>query len=393
MNKKSALISRIKNRIMSIISKLQNRNTEPDVTEEKEQTVDSEPISRSANKTETHSSDKKELIELKTELGESIATILNKLFDGISGVLEKEYKDRLIGLEKSIEELKKEKIEQVAPDLKEELEEVRNLAETAKSISEGNIEKIENITEESEIEKLEEKIEKMIDIKLSDISDDKLKGITTVLDYIKQAPEGDIGMIRSLEESEIEKLKDKIEKIEEMKLNDISDDKLKGITTVLDHIKQASDEDIKAIGVMGSNSISEEKLKRLRIIMGIYGRLPGEGNKESKQDKSTLLSDFLKMLQDRVNNINIRLLYNEGVMLLRKGDFCKADVCFTEITNLDPDIKGAWLNKGFALGKLGNIDEEIRCYEEALSKDKDRYEKAWHNLKIAKRKKGKSAQR
>jgi hypothetical protein len=51
MDKKLSVISRIKKGLFSIIYKLQNRNTEPGVTEEKEQPVDSEPISRSENKT------------------------------------------------------------------------------------------------------------------------------------------------------------------------------------------------------------------------------------------------------------------------------------------------------------------------------------------------------
>ena len=77
MNKKLALISRIKNGIMSIISRPKEKNTEPGVTEEKKQPVDSEPISRSENKTETHSPENKELlIDLKKELGESIYTRL-----------------------------------------------------------------------------------------------------------------------------------------------------------------------------------------------------------------------------------------------------------------------------------------------------------------------------
>ena len=388
MDKESSVISWIKNRILSIIYRLKKRNTELGVTEEKEQPVDSEPISRSENKTETLSPDKKQLIELKKDLRESIDTILNKLFEGISGLLEKEYKDRLIGLERSIEELMKKKEEQVVSDLKaykEELEEVRTLAETAKSSSEGNI----------------EKIEKMIEIKLSDISDDKLKGILKDLDYIKQAPEGNIGMIRSLEESEIEELKDKIEKIEEMKLNDISNDELKGITTILDYLKQVPEKDIKTIdeskklkeemrkikeeGLTGI-PIPPEELERFRLIMSLYSSVPKGDNKVSALDGDNLLLEVLDSLEKRMDKMNIRLFYNEGVMLLKKGAFRNAYVYFNEITDMNTDLKGAWLNRGFALGKLGDIDEEIKSYKKALSID-EKYEKALHNMKIAERKK------
>jgi tetratricopeptide (TPR) repeat protein len=368
MDKKSAVISRIKNRIFSFIYKLQNRNTEPDITEEKEQTVDSEPISRSENKTETHSPDKKQLIDLKKELRESIDAILNKLFDGISGLLEEEYKDRLMGLERRIEELKKKGEEELVSHLKAykgELDEVRNLAKTAKLSSEVNIEKIEKIR----------------DMKLSDISDDKLNGILKDLDYIKQAPEGDIGRIRSLRESEIEELKDKIEKIEEMKLNDISNDELKGITTVLDYLKQVPEKDIKTIDE--SKKLKEEMRKiKEEGLTGIP--IPPE-----ELERFRLLLDVLDSLEKRMNRMNIRLFYKEGVMLLKKGAFRNAYVYFNEITEMNTDLKGAWLNRGFALGKLGGIEEEIRSYEKALSID-EKYEKALHNMKIAGRKNRKS---
>jgi tetratricopeptide (TPR) repeat protein len=83
--------------------------------------------------------------------------------------------------------------------------------------------------------------------------------------------------------------------------------------------------------------------------------------------------------------ITIQLLYNEGIKLLKRGDFKSACECFDEIIGMDSSLKGAWLNRGFALGKLDKIDEEIKSYEKAKELD-SKYKKALHNMDIAKRK-------
>jgi tetratricopeptide (TPR) repeat protein len=342
MNKKSAVISGIKNGIFSIIYKLQNRNTEPDVTEEKEQPVDSEPISRSKNKTETHSPDKKELIDLKKELRESIDTILNKLFDGISGLLEDEYKDRLIGFERRIEDLEGEKGKggSAVFDPKE-LEKIIDSIETIKSIPKEEIGKIKKTG-------------------LIDLSDDKLNRISKVLNYLEQAPEKDIKTIGKIGESK---------KLEEERRN--------------------IEEEISAMGLTG---IPPEELESVRLIMSIYGLVPKGNNKVPGSHESRLLTEFLDKLEKRMNRMNIYIFHYEGVMLLKKGAFRNAYKYFNEITTMNQNLKGAWLNRGFALGKLGNIDGEIKCYQKALSIDK-KYETALHNMKIAERKNRKSQRR
>jgi tetratricopeptide (TPR) repeat protein len=343
MNKKSALISWIKNKIFSIISRLKEKNTEPGVTEEKEQPVDSEPISRSENKTETRLNENKEqLFGLKKELGESIDAILNKLFEGISGLLEAEYKDRLIGLERSIEELKKKEKEKVVSDLKtykEELDEVRNLAKTAKLSSEGNTEKIETImTGKFKTKKSKENIEKTKRLGLSNIPDyDKLTTISHLINQVSN--------------DEIDNTTNKIKKMRDMKI-DASDEELKRVQLFIDTISLSSEEDKEASNV----------------------------------DRSIVVADFLNELKESVNEISIQLLHNEGVILLKTKAFMSAYKCFYKITKINPDLKGAYLNSGFALGKLGDIDGEIKCYDKALSKDQ-KYEKALLNKEIAKKEK------
>ena len=71
-------------------------------------------------------------------------------------------------------------------------------------------------------------------------------------------------------------------------------------------------------------------------------------------------------------------------MLLKKRDFRGAFVRFDMITKVNPNLKGAWLNRGYALGKLGDVDKEIESYKKVLNKP-EKYERALHNEKIAKR--------
>ena len=97
-------------------------------------------------------------------------------------------------------------------------------------------------------------------------------------------------------------------------------------------------------------------------------------------------NNFLNELKKSVNEISIQLLHNEGVILLKTKAFRSAYKCFYKITDIDPDIKEAWLNSGFALGKSGNIEGEIECYDKALSKD-PKYEKALLNKEIAEKEK------
>jgi tetratricopeptide (TPR) repeat protein len=327
------------------------------------------------------------------ELRESIDTILNKLFDGISGLLEAEYKDRLIGLERSIEDFKKEKEEKVASALKaykKELDEVRNLAETAKLSSGGNIEKIAKITiQESEIEELKGKVR---EIRLTDIPTDKSKGTTTVTNYTKQASERDIGTISGLEESEILELKEKIGKIEEMKLSDIPIEKITKIESIIEKMKQED-----------KNIPKEEDLEDLEKLF-FSERLAALIPAEDSEPLKPLLPDSMPLktvienivydvskLEKRLNNIReskmfiVESSYRRGISLLKKKAYGDAKKCFEEIITMNPNLKGAWLNRGVASGGLGDIKEEIACYTIALRKDKN-YEKALHNKKIAERK-------
>jgi tetratricopeptide (TPR) repeat protein len=105
--------------------------------------------------------------------------------------------------------------------------------------------------------------------------------------------------------------------------------------------------------------------------------------------RSTLDMEIEEKIDKRISEIEKRLkiesMYRDGVELLKKGDYKLAKHCFAEITGMDSNIKGAYLNKGVALGVLGEIKQEIGSYLMALDIDKT-YDKALHNMKIAEEK-------
>jgi tetratricopeptide (TPR) repeat protein len=87
---------------------------------------------------------------------------------------------------------------------------------------------------------------------------------------------------------------------------------------------------------------------------------------------------LLKMIDESI----IKILHKKGVMLLRKGLYDDAHKCFHEIIKSNPNIKEAWLNMGIALGKLGQVEKEIECYDKAIEIDEN-YELAKSNREVA----------
>lgn len=367
MDKKLSVISRIKNGILLIFSRFK-KNAEAGFGEDKEQLIGRKE--KSSEKKEEVLTSISEVLRKWLEFNEKMEKfdemvekdrkeilkdrkdISNKIIEGISGLedeydkrlkdlktsIEEDYDNRLIDLKTSIiEELKGEKKEGAAFDFitsKEDLEKIRDLAETVKS---------------------------------------KKK-----LEAVMKKPEELKGKI------------DKIEEIAGMNLSDISPD-------TLEEIKKAPLEKIRMIGDMGLINFSDTELSKVGLIMGIASSSPEKVKEKSEPNKKTVqLADpsrpvidhsLIDNLKKCIDKINIQLSYNKGVKLLREGDFASAYECFEEITNLNKYLKGAWLNRGVALGKLGDVDREIVSYEKALNVDNDKsYEKALHNKKIAERK-------
>ncbi|NQE53208.1 hypothetical protein C5S29_06410 [ANME-1 cluster archaeon GoMg3.2] len=74
---------------------------------------------------------------------------------------------------------------------------------------------------------------------------------------------------------------------------------------------------------------------------------------------------LLKIVDESI----IKALHKKGVLQLKKGLYDDAHNCFYEIIERNPNIKEAWLNLGIALGKLGQVEKEIECYDKAIEID------------------------
>ena len=51
-------------------------------------------------------------------------------------------------------------------------------------------------------------------------------------------------------------------------------------------------------------------------------------------------------------------------------------------SELDPNYKDAWNNKGIALDDQGHYDQAIICYDKAIELDPN-YKDAWYNKGVA----------
>lgn len=139
--------------------------------------------------------------------------------------------------------------------------------------------------------------------------------------------------------------------------------------------------------------IPAEDLEKLEMTMGIYKLLPKDKFeiKDSPfEEENVALKEVIEQVIIRIENetkeklksledkILIKELYNKGVRQLEREKYEDAKESFDKITNINPKIKEAWLNKGIALGLSGQIEKEIECYDKAIEIDEN-YQKARHN--------------
>jgi tetratricopeptide (TPR) repeat protein len=149
---------------------------------------------------------------------------------------------------------------------------------------------------------------------------------------------------------------------------------------------------VESIKIMkkGGRDIPEKNLlERIGLILDLALIYSGESlpnqikHKNQEELEKLVLGEVLKP-REELKPVNINLNYQKGIASLKKGEFNEAKKCFEKITKVNPNLKGAWLNRGYSAGILGDVRTEIDCYTMALKIDKD-YKIAKYNLKIAER--------
>jgi tetratricopeptide (TPR) repeat protein len=348
------------------------------ISRDKERTVDREPISRSGNKSDTHlSENKKQLNDLKKEPKERIDAGLKEIFEGISEEVERRVSEEV---EKALESVK-EKEKSVACDIISSKEEpLFSIDLDAPLENELNSEiisgKLKNVFETKKEFRLSE------NVYLVKEEDNRWKITDNDKIYI------------------IKKEEDKILNIYREKLN---------ITEVANALRSLSgevgsldrDEVLKNIELLDpyfEYHLTVPKLRKLKLIIGIATLLSEDESElfnipPEIEEKNYPLDEFVDRVASYASEskkrfkdlVNIPSLYHEGIALLKKGeeeDNRKAHGHFSKILSTNPKFKGAWLNKGYAMGKLGDLEGEIICYINALQIDKN-YKKAKSNINDA----------
>jgi tetratricopeptide (TPR) repeat protein len=263
---------------------------------------------------------------------------------------------------------------------KEDLEKIRILAETEKTI--------------------EEKDAKAIFDFISKFSKEDLEKIANTME--KAGSMQKEGVIIPVEGLELKKLEEKIKKMREMELIDISEDEFEKIKNALEQVGRLRSLNYNFVPTKEET----EKLEQIRIILAVAVQLSKQELKEPfiTEVPSNKLK-FIANVSDSneghdktstINNLEARIktiekeqlvtrLYREGIDFINRSAYKEAYECFDQITEINQNLKGAWLNKGVALDRLGGLDKiekEIECYETALWID-EKYDKALRNKEIA----------
>ena len=332
-----------------------------------------------------------QLTKLKEWLKRVRDDILSKLVIKISSLIPEGYSQQLIEIEKGMKKLKdalpsEEEIERIAnlakttgtipkKDLREisefiskisneDIEKIMTLAETTKDFKKRDTRAISKFIKKFSKEELE-KMVKMGEMGLIDISDDELDNVKVVLSRISNALEGNLEPFSKMSKKKIEESLNRADRL--LKIDQkygYTDDEIERLSedfTILKWFLKPGERDIHA---------PTEKLEKIR-----------EEEKEAIYRKITL-GDREEI--EELTKLNIRLLFHTGCELLRRWEFKRAYENFDYITKRNVNLKGAWLNKGIALGNMAKYEKEIECYDKALeiSKNKE-YASAWYNKGIA----------
>ena len=237
---------------------------------------------------------------------------------------------------------------------KEDVEKITTLAETTRAIQEKNWGAI--FDDESRLKLIEQLIQKVEELEK---------------EGIKPA---------DISKKELIRLKELKETLKEYKFDHGDESRLKVIKRLILEM-----EELMEAGVHPAE-ITEDALKKTGLtarIAEILSRSEMTDLPEGYNNKDEIpLIDLLNGIIDEIEKLKLTTSHSRGVGLLKRGAFKEAYECFKTMTDIRQGLKGAWLNRGVALGCLGETDKEIMCYNEALQIDKN-YEKAKENKRIA----------
>jgi tetratricopeptide (TPR) repeat protein len=301
--------------------------------------------------------------------------IKNKLFAAISSIKRKNTEKRL-----------SEDIRLLSAD-KNELEKRRSRLEGHRYKLERREYKILN-TISKRLKRLEDEKGGVFDFV---ITKEDLEKVSYLIETAKSIPKEKLEQIAKnlMNEFEIDNLQKNIEQIRKA-VSDLTGDTLEEGDRLEDTITKMNKN--------GKDIPQKEVLERIRLIMDLAMLFPSEPLKLPQMKEDIKVDNILELVlrkvretQEGLKPANVDSLYRMGIALLKDKEYQKAKECFDEITTIDPNLKGAWLNKGFAAGELGDISKEIGYYKMALKIDKN-YKKARNNMKIAKRKRKRSTQ-
>lgn len=274
---------------------------------------------------------------------------------------------------------------------KEKLDKITSLAETTKDFKEKDVKaiaKFVNIISKENVEKIED-IAGIVEV----IQEKDAKAI---FEFISKAPKGKLEKIAILAG-----IASTIPGLEEIKIPSGSVIKF---DIYREYIKaqeiQRRLEDIEKLSKQGK-TLPPEEIKRIRKEierMGLFSGIArvaaelervGPGGRTLSPDESALSRDEIERIRTHEGEVGeiledeeIETLFRRGIRLLKVGRNNEAYDYFNKIIFKNPKLKSAWLNKGVAVGKLGDFQEEIDCYKRALEIDKN-YAKAVVNLLIA----------
>jgi tetratricopeptide (TPR) repeat protein len=278
------------------------------------------------------------LIAFKKWLERVKTIILSKILIKLSNHVIEGYSQQLTDIKERIDEFDK-----LPP--KDKLEKIVNLAKTVETIPETHLSKLTNflnITSNKGVEKIAPLAEAVEAFEEQGVKVEKIETLAKIA--------------RSIDVRSLNKL-EKIERLEKIfNLRDYEENELKNLERNVYIIKwflNPNEMELR-VPVSGLSGLDEAKKQE------VYEKI---GSEEERK-------------------FYISFLFYTGCELLKRGEFKEADVNFDQITTLNNNLRGAWLNRGVALGNMKRYKDEIECYKKAIKLNPS-YAIAYYNKGLA----------